>query len=181
MSEAVPLAAVEAAVAEAGPALPVRGCVAEQLDLLPADRRVTCHDIDALPRGRGRPRGSKNRRTEAWRDYLASRYTHPLETLAAIQSTPVDVLASQLGCRPIEALSVIKSAAAELAPYMEGKMPVAVDLTARGDFRLVLGKIDGAGEAGPEGARELKLLPTIVEPEFEENQGLSDSDGEPLE
>jgi ribosomal protein L11 len=128
-------AAVEA-VAKTGGSLPVRGADAEQLDLLPAGR-VTRDEVEQLPRGRGRPLNSPNKRTVAWRDYLASRYTHPLETLAAIQATPVDVLAAQLGCKPIEALAVIKSAAAELAPFMEGKMPVDINIARKADIVLV--------------------------------------------
>lgn len=114
---------------ELAPALPVRGATAEQLALLPETGRITRDQVEALPRGRGRPPGASNRRTAAWRDYLLSRYTHPLETLMAIQSTPADVLAAELGCKPVEALAIIKSAAAEAAPYMESKMATIVDAT----------------------------------------------------
>lgn len=171
MPDGLPPAAVEAALAAAGPSLPVRGADAEQLDLLPAGRRPTRDDVERLPRGRGRPPGSKNRRTAAWRDYLASRYTHPLETLAAIQSTPVDVLAAQLGCKPVEALSVIKSAAAELAPYMEGKMPVAVDMTVRGDMALV---IEGLTHSSAEVEEIAQGEFVDVEPDDEETAEICD-------
>jgi len=74
-------------------------------------------------RGRGRPRGSSNKRTAKWRDYLAARYAHPLEVLAQfISRTPAE-LAAELSCSLYEAGVLIKSSAAELAPYMESKMP----------------------------------------------------------
>ncbi|MGF7151311.1 hypothetical protein FHS96_004974 [Sphingomonas zeicaulis] len=172
--------AVADAVEQAG-SLPVRGADAEQLALLPADRAPTKAEVDALPRGRGRPRGAKNRATGAWRDYLASRYTHPLETLAAIQSTPADVLAAQLGCKPIEALAVIKSAAAELAPYMEGKMPVAVDLSVKGDLTLAIEGLTHTAQeiAGLVEAEFVDVDP--LQPDFEENQSLTHGDREASE
>ena len=136
------VSATDAAIAAAGPLLPLRD--AEQLPLIDLPgKRLRRDQVEQLPRGRGRPVGATNRRTTAWRDYLATRYTHPLETLAVIQSQPVDKLAAELGCKPIEALAVIKSAAAELAPYMEGKMPVAIDMTMKGDMMLAI-----AGMAG---------------------------------
>lgn len=120
--------AVEQAMAMA-PALPLRGAGVEQLALLPETGDIRRDMVDALPRGRGRPAGAVNKRTGAWRDYLLTRYPHPLETLAAIQGTPVDVLAAELGCKRVEALAIIKSAAAELAPFMESKMATIVDAT----------------------------------------------------
>lgn len=136
MAEGLPPGSVEAALAISGAALPLRE--AAQLDLLPADRRPTRDQVERLPRGRGRPAGSANKRTAAWRDYLLGRYAHPLETLAQIQSQPVDKLAAELGCKPVEALAVIARAASELAPYLEGKMPVAVDMTVRPGGMLVI-------------------------------------------
>lgn len=168
-------AAVEAAVAEAGPLLPLRD--AEQLDLLRDDRgQVARQLVPTAPRGRGRPPGARNKRTEAVRAYLLSRYVHPLEVLAQIYSRPVDVLAAELECSKAEAMALIKSAAAEAAPYHEGKMPVAVDLSVRGDFTLAIQGLNAtAGEI-----EELQSLSfqagEIVEAEFEEDQALSAGD-----
>jgi len=137
MADEVPAAAVSAAIAAAGPLLPLRD--AEQLELLRDDRgeldRVAAR---RAARGVGRPPGSANKRTKDVRDYLLSRYAHPLEVLAQIISRPIDQIVAETGCKPIEALALVKSAAAELAPYVEGKMPVAVDLSVRGDMTLAI-------------------------------------------
>lgn len=169
-------AAVAAAVEEAGALLPLRD--AEQLELIRDDRgRLERPAVGEAPRQRGRPRNARNKRTQELRSYLLSRYAHPLEVLAQIYSRPTDALAAELGCKPVEALAIQKSAAAELAPYVEGKMPVAIDLTARGDFVLAIEGLNAtAGEV--EELRRISFREgSIVEAEFEENQELSETDG----
>lgn len=111
------------AIDRAGPLLPLRD--AEQLDLL-RDGKGSLGSIEAksAPRGVGRPKGAKNRRTTTWAEYLTSRYAHPLEVLAQLITRPIDAIVAETGCKPIEALTLIKSAAAELAPYVASKMPV---------------------------------------------------------
>ncbi|HEY0149863.1 MAG TPA: hypothetical protein VGB70_12780 [Allosphingosinicella sp.] len=134
--------------------------------------------VVAEARRRGRPPGAKNKRTDDFAKWLLQFGPHPGLTLMRVQGMPTEQLAEVEGCKRIEALDRQIRCAEALLPYFEGKKPVAIDMTARGDFRLVLGKIEGAGEAGMGGARELKLLPGIAEPDFEENQGLSaDEDG----
>ncbi|CAA7621155.1 hypothetical protein [Magnetospirillum sp. UT-4] len=101
---------------------------ADQVAELPegtAERRAA---IANAPRGRGRPPGAINKTTAAWRDYLLSRYRSPLEALAETYSRPVEDLAQQLQCKPVEAFKIQVQAAAELAPYLHGKMPVEVNL-----------------------------------------------------
>lgn len=158
-------AAVEQAM-ELAPALPVRGATAEQLALLPETGRITRDQVEALPRGRGRPPGASNRRTAAWRDYLLSRYTHPLETLMAIQSTPVDVLAAELGCKQIEALAIIKSAAAEAAPYMESKMATVIDATNTQRVAIIMPGLNVPAGATAEQLEAAALDPDGLDFEF---------------
>lgn len=86
-----------------------------------------------LGRGPGRPKGSPNKRTAKLRDYVLARYRHPAEVLAALASMPVERLAADLLCDRIEAATLQVRAATELLPYLESRMPVAVDL---GDTRL---------------------------------------------
>jgi hypothetical protein len=126
-------AGVQAAVRDAGPLLPLRDV--EQLQLIPGE--VT-ENVRRAPRGRGRPAGAGNKRREEVRNYLLSRYAHPLEVLAQTYSRPADVLAAELGCKKIEAAALQIRCAVELAPYVEGKMPVAIDLTAKSDVVLVM-------------------------------------------
>lgn len=86
----------------------------------------------------GRPRGAVNKRTGKVRDWLLARYAHPLEHLASIYSRPVDALASELGCSKLEAMQLQTRAAVELAPYIEGKQPVTLDVATRNDLVLIV-------------------------------------------
>lgn len=122
-------------VAEAGPLMPLAD--AEQLALAidaGGDRQVAVQEA----RRAGRPRGSVNRRSAQFRTWYLTRFVHPLEALGETISRPVDVLAAELGCTRLEAFQLQQRAAVELAPYLEGKMPVTVDLTARSDVRLFI-------------------------------------------
>lgn len=140
-------AGVSAAIEAAGPALPLRD--AEQLVLMAeeagADRVQAVH-VGLAHRGRGRPRGALNKRSGAIRDWLLSTYAHPLETLAQVQSRPVDALAAELGCTKLEAAALQVKAAVELAPYLEGKQPVTIDLNKRSDVIMVMSAPGAAQE-----------------------------------
>lgn len=144
--------AVAAAMAEAGPMI---GAV-EVERLLPLGDAMA---IEAAREGRridqavdlvrkaGRPKGAVNKRTAVMRDYLLTRYPHPGEALAQAYSRPVEVLAAELGCSKLEAFQAQVRAAAELLPYIESKMPVAVAVDARGAISLVIHGADGAAGA----------------------------------
>jgi hypothetical protein len=130
---------IRTAIASAGPLLPLRNV--EQLELLQgqsANDTIFTAALASAPRDRGRPAGTRNKRTAEVRSYLLTRYAHPLEVLAQIYSRPVDLLAKELGCTKKEAAFLQVRAAGEVAPYVEGKMPVAIDLTAKGDFNLLI-------------------------------------------
>jgi hypothetical protein len=120
-------ALTQAMAAAEPPAAPV------QLPLMPADQ------LDQVSQGAdrtsqlraprpGRPPGSTNRKTQAMAAWLLSRYQSPLQGLAEAYSRPVQDLAAELGCTPLEAFRLQMQAMVELAPYLHGKMPVAVDL-----------------------------------------------------
>lgn len=115
-------AVVAAAVAEAEPAIEQ----AEQLSLLDdpsPGQPAACADDRQGP---GRRKGAMNKRTREMAEFLGANWRHPLVTLAMLQAENPLTLAKRLNCKPVEALGVIKSAAAELAPYMASKMPVGV-------------------------------------------------------
>jgi len=169
--------AVASAVDEAGPML---FADPHQVELALGDGPRDGHNIrtavdEVRRRGVGRPRGATNKRTGKMRDYLASRYRHPLETLAEMQAQTPELLAAQLCCTKLEAAALIKSAAAELAPYMESKMPVAVTGNLDGHMTLIMqagpAPIDGgtiipANSVGP-------ALSYVLDQETQENQRLS--------
>ena len=135
------------AIAQAGPLLPLRN--AEQLDMLTQEagqRTVQSTHVHMADRGRGRPSGSKNKQTREVRDYLLRQYAHPLEVLAQIYSRPADALAAELGCSKEAAMQMQIRAAAEVAPYVEGKMPQQVQLDVNGDFNLLIPGVNIAQE-----------------------------------
>lgn len=150
MADSAPLpgegfaAGVAQAIEAAGPLLPLRD--AEQLDMLQDKHgRVVSGRVGEAGRARGRPPGAGNKRTADVRDYLLSRYAHPLEVLAQMISRPIDALAAELQCKPIEAAALVKSAAAELAPYMESKLPVLIDARTRRDVVLIMPGVNAPG------------------------------------
>lgn len=73
---------------------------AVQLPLLPlaqAEPAATGGEPDAPQRGAGRPAGSKNKNTEAWREYMLGRYSAPLVALAETYSRRTFDLAVEMG------------------------------------------------------------------------------------
>jgi hypothetical protein len=77
------------------------------------------------------------------RDFLLAQFTHPLVVLAQTYSRPVETLAAELGCSHLEAFQLQVKAAVELAPYVESRMPVAVNVDARGTIALTIHGLDG--------------------------------------
>jgi hypothetical protein len=124
-------AGVAAAVEDAGD--PDVLAPLEQLDLL-GDVGLPLAEY----RRRGRPGGARNKRTGEVRTWLLRSYTHPLEVLAATASMDTGRLAVELGISKADAHAMRIKAAVELAPYLEGKMPVSVDLTVRSDISLII-------------------------------------------
>lgn len=127
----------------------------------------------------GRPKGAANKRTGKIRDFLLSQHRHPLHTLAMMQEQNPDVLAAQLDCSKLEAARVIVAAAAELAPYVEGKMPVTVDFRGEGHMTLHLGAVPVAGGDRVGGSGPLiDVAPPIAfaSSEMQGNQGLAPSE-----
>jgi hypothetical protein len=80
-------------------------------------------------KGPGRPKGSINKRTEDLRRFLLARFKHPVVALAEIYSVPTDELASALGIKAVDALTLQIRAAGEVAPYVDSKMPAKVMVT----------------------------------------------------
>lgn len=139
-------------------------------------------------RGRGRPPGAKNKNTEAWRNYLLSRYASPLEVLASIASRPLPDLMAELMEysdtkaltktdyeRVVELLKIQLGAAKELAPYLHQKQPMAIDTGDKGLVNLFIGDVS-VGSVATSEATDLTL--DIIDIESEENQGVSESENQ---
>lgn len=129
-----------------GALLPLRD--AEQLELLRDGRgRLDGIAAKAAPRGRGRPPGAKNKKTEAIGRYITEQFGDPLVALASIYARATDTIVAELGCKPIEALAIQAKAAAEVAPYVHGKQPVAIDMTLKADMVLAIAGLTDTQEA----------------------------------
>jgi hypothetical protein len=91
-------------------------------------------------RGRGRPPGVRNKRTDDFVRYISQFGQDPAITLMQIQSTPTEELVARsilldpekrrLSTGDAEALRI--RCAEALMPYMHGKQPVRVDANIRG-------------------------------------------------
>ena len=129
----------------------------EQASLFPismSGSQAGARDLDPSPRGVGRPPGAKNKNTEAWREFLLSRYPSPLQGLAEIYSRKLTDLAVELGfvaqgedgkyyctAKPADLLELLKvqiGAMEKLAPYVHSKMPIAVEAGENGLISLVI-------------------------------------------
>ncbi len=118
------------------------------------------------PKG-GRPRGSRNRRTAEWCDYILGQYRSPLVVMAETYSMPVEELAEKLGCDKLDAFKAQQAAAAALAPYIHQRQPQAIELPEHTRGLLVI------GDLGADGAADALSIPFA---EVVENQPLSDGD-----
>lgn len=108
----------------------------------------------AEARKRGRPKGARNRRTKDFREYILKFGRHPALTMMEIQNTPPEVLVerSKMIDTPKRQLSYgdaqqLRMRAAEgLMPFIESKQPVAVELSADGDFNLIIPGVNVSAE-----------------------------------
>jgi hypothetical protein len=140
--------------------------VEEQLDLLappsPEEMAEAREDLGpeagklavvrhAREKRRGRPKNSRNKRTDDFARYLLGFGQHPAITMMQIQSTPPEVLIEASKQEKVHSFSKAGEArvvverlsyeqaqslrircAEGLMPFLESKKPVAVDMTIRG-------------------------------------------------
>ena len=107
----------------------------------------TPHDRAGAARRAGRPKGSKNRRSEELCRFVLSQHGHPLMALAQVWGRPVHDLAAELGVTAGEAMGWQIRAAGEALPYFESKKPVAIQTDGR-LIQLVIHE-GHAGEPAP--------------------------------
>lgn len=140
----------EAAGGKAGEKLAEHGYVPanDQFDML-RDPQGKLPDnafqqIRQLNRGRGRPPGARNKRSDDVARYFIHKYGDPLDALGEIINTDVDVLYEQMrlaqggeakgkNITGKDALAFRLSAIAEAMPYIHQKRPMAVELNGKAD------------------------------------------------
>lgn len=135
MAEATGVAAAVQAAHREAPA-PVDG--AEQLPLAGLPLAAKGAELQATPeRERGTRKGVPNKRTQAWVDFILSRYQSPLVALAETMSRPVTELCAELACTRLEAFQLQIRAMSELAPYLHQKLPQALSIEAASGVALL--------------------------------------------
>lgn len=120
------------------------GWSGDQLSLLPTAPMVQTAQI----RGLGRPPGAGNKSTLEWAKFINSRYTNPLIFLSETVNRPVQQLADELKCSPLEAFKVQQAAAFKALEYTNQKMPTTLELGNDGDMILQINTA-WTGQAGP--------------------------------
>jgi hypothetical protein len=180
------------------PAAVPPGCAAaEQLALMPLSQPeggenapISSPSGGDGARAAGRPRGSRNKNTELWRNWILSRHESPLEGLAFTANATLAELRDELrevcgfgqGLRlsfeqGLQLLKIRQDAQQSLAPYLHGKMPLEIDAGEKGfiSLNLIQGGsfAPGAAARADNGAISLGSLSGF---ESEENQEVIDAD-----
>lgn len=149
----------------------------EQPDLLaeqPLLGKIAKVDRKDVPRGPGRPKGARNKRTEELARYILGRYRDPLIGLADVVSTPIDALASALSCDKLEAAEFWRKCAGELLPYVHQRKPQALQVEGASAGMLMIVDLRDGGQGGGQAvASEFGLGMRI-----EQNQGVSEDEAE---
>lgn len=126
------------------------GLQAEQMTLASVDELLNnvTPEVAQARRGRGRPKGARNRRTSQMLEYLeALGYEPPILKLARVAAADTKTMALALGCKRIEAFDRQLKALEALMPYWHQKLPQSLEVDARTVTALFLG-------APPEGGDE---------------------------
>jgi hypothetical protein len=136
----------------------------EQLPLLPV-----VSGADERAQG-GRPRGSISKATAEFRRYFLERYPSPVIALAEMYARPVEELAQALGCSKLEAFREQRAAAAEVAPFIHSKMPIAVQGEGLPQVGITLA-------VSAEAAQQMGMVaPPVPLPKTVVNQALGEDD-----
>ncbi len=126
---------------------------------------------EAAPRGRGRPKDSRNRRNADLAKLLIHKYGDPVEYMASLYRMPTDQLAELLGLADgagkagkrgdlaIKALNVQLAAAKAVAEYVHSKKPVEANVNLKSDGVIVMPGMAGGAfseiDAGTRAAGEV--------------------------
>jgi hypothetical protein len=139
--------------------------------------------------GAGRPKGARNKSTDAWVRYYLSRYRSPLTALGELYSRPLEDLVDELqrmadkhkswietkdggrwervAISPLEVLKMQRDAAVAILPYIHKRQPMALEIDQRQAGIVVLGHLDVSGMGGDD-EFALPLAP------IEQNQGVTE-------
>lgn len=120
----------------------------EQLDMLRDAKgklpKDALRQVRIANRGRGRPPGARNKRSDDVAKYFIHKYGDPIDALGEIITSDVDVLYEQMVLAQggedarkrltgKDALAFRLSAIAEVMPYIHQKRPIAIDANVKAD------------------------------------------------
>jgi hypothetical protein len=120
---------------------------------------------------RGRPAGSRNRRTQEIVDYLTAKYPLPLEGLLRLAAMSIDEIRAELGCSALEAGQERRHALVAVLPYIHQRQPIAVDVTNHKMVHLTI--VEGGDELGASGDDDV----VTVQAQIVSVQDVSDKEG----
>ncbi|MGQ3041434.1 MAG: hypothetical protein ACT6TH_14510 [Brevundimonas sp.] len=106
--------------------------------------------LDTGGRRPGRPKGSKNRRTEAVTAWLLQQHRHPLSVMMEAYSMTPAELAKRIGVDAdsdnlLDIFKLQVRMAEAVAPYVAQKLPQAVQLDAAANLSITFGGVDLSG------------------------------------
>lgn len=125
---------------------------------------------------RGRPPGSRNRRTEDWAAWITGRYGHPLDRLGQLYSADPVAVARAHGMKVADVIARQIEAAKAALPYLASPMPQKLKVEGKG--ALVIGLAPGGG--APSGDHlvtvdPLAALDAFLDGKIEQLQRVSDA------
>lgn len=125
-------------------------------------------DINRKP---GRPKGSKNKRTQELAKFIKKKHGHPIIALAQIAFTPTVELAQQLKIKVVDAFDRQVAILEKLGEYTDQKMPRAIEVQGEGLIQFILGvtpdRAEDIAKQG-DGSRIIEMEPIK---NFEEEKG----------
>jgi hypothetical protein len=144
-------------------------------DQLPADGAdgQAPQDQSNGKRGRGRPPGSSNKLTEAFRRYVRANYGDPLLKLVSRAFADPEVVAAQIGLEIGEVWKEQNRLLERLVPYFHAQMPAELKLQGKGFLAVAISSTPGSLHPGD---RQAHGDPFGALLELQRNQRLSLSD-----
>ena len=151
----------------------VKGCADDDVSGKPGGNLFGDADrlFSGAGRGRGRPKGAQNKKTQVFEKYYAARgFTDPLMVLGDLVSADPIALWEWLkennpGAKVtlLDVIELIRKSANDLAPYLHGKKPIDVNIT---DERLPMLVIDSGNNQLDEDRRNdgsLSIVEQLIE------------------
>ncbi len=123
-----------------------------------------------LRRGRGRPQGARNKRSEKTAKWFIDRFGDPLAALGEIMNMPFDQIyetmvliqggeAKNKRITGRDAMEFWRDSVLDALPYVHGKQPIAIDITGKADAVIFIPGLNApAGFTGDQLTQAVETL-----------------------